>query len=265
MANSTCKRASGTASASCPESWIAAATSAQVPNAPNANPDWEQGYGFQFWQCRHGAYRGDGAFGQFCVVLPAQEAVLAITSGVGDMQAVLDRVWEHLLPAMGDQAQPAAPDASATLADRLQRLRIPPVAGRLTSAIAGQVSGREYVLKENAEQFAALGFDFAGDGSVLRLRNAAGDQSIPCGFGSWQRGELILPWGRPGQTAPVKVAASGAWVDDQTYTVDLWLYETPFRRSFTCHFVGDRLTVDQEANVAFGQTDLPRLEGVAEG
>ena len=46
-----------------------------------------------------GAYRGDGAFGQYCVVLPAQDAVLAITSAVDDLQSVLDVVWEKLLPA----------------------------------------------------------------------------------------------------------------------------------------------------------------------
>jgi len=60
--------------------------------------DWEQGYGYQFWRCRHGAYRGDGAFGQFCVVLPEHDAVVAVTSGTKDLQAVLNLVWEHLLP-----------------------------------------------------------------------------------------------------------------------------------------------------------------------
>ena len=57
-----------------PSEWIAAATSRQVENnkAPSGgNPDWREGYGFQFWQCRHGAYRGDGRDGQFCIVLPA--------------------------------------------------------------------------------------------------------------------------------------------------------------------------------------------------
>ena len=50
------------------------------PNGSNPKSDWDQGYGFQFWRCRHGAYRGDGAFGQFCIVLPEQDAVVAITA-----------------------------------------------------------------------------------------------------------------------------------------------------------------------------------------
>ena len=62
-----------------PADWVAQATSQQVANPDRENPDWRQGYGFQFWMSRHG-YRGDGAFGQFCVVLPEQDTVVAITA-----------------------------------------------------------------------------------------------------------------------------------------------------------------------------------------
>jgi hypothetical protein len=39
-------------------------------NETQTNPDWRQGYGYQFWRCRHNCYRGDGAFGQYCIVMP---------------------------------------------------------------------------------------------------------------------------------------------------------------------------------------------------
>jgi hypothetical protein len=57
------------------------------------------------------------------------------------------------------------------------------------------------------------------------------------------------------------VAASGAWLDERTYVADLALYETPFRRTLTTHFEGDRVLIDQQLNVWFGPTILPRLEG----
>ena len=48
-----------------PEAWIAQATTAVSDNSnTQTNPDWSVGYGYQFWRCRHNAYRGDGAFGQ---------------------------------------------------------------------------------------------------------------------------------------------------------------------------------------------------------
>ena len=65
-----------------PESWVAEATSKHIDNGTSPTSDWAQGYGYQFWRCKHGAFRGDGAFGQYCVVMPEQEAVLAITSTV---------------------------------------------------------------------------------------------------------------------------------------------------------------------------------------
>jgi CubicO group peptidase (beta-lactamase class C family) len=110
-----------------PSEWIAAATSRQVENdkAPSGgNPDWRQGYGFQFWQCRHGAYRGDGRDGQFCIVLPKQDAVIAITAKTGNMQRQLDLVWEHLLPAFQDQILPDNEAELAKLRETLAGLRV---------------------------------------------------------------------------------------------------------------------------------------------
>ncbi|WP_158235833.1 serine hydrolase domain-containing protein [Deinococcus sp. UR1] len=92
--------------------WVDAMSGAHVP--PGTNPgdersDWAQGYGYQLWRCRHGAYRADGAFGQFCVVMPGQDMVLAVTAGVGDMGRVLDHTWTHLLGAA--QPSPLPPGA----------------------------------------------------------------------------------------------------------------------------------------------------------
>lgn len=110
-----------------PADWIAQATSKQVDNdkAPSArNPDWRQGYGFQFWQCRHGAYRGDGKDGQFCIVLPEQDAVIAITAKTRNMQQQLDLVWEHLLPAFRDKPLPENPADAGKLKATLSNLKL---------------------------------------------------------------------------------------------------------------------------------------------
>jgi CubicO group peptidase (beta-lactamase class C family) len=86
-----------------PAEWIAEATSKQVSNGSDPSKDWEQGYGYQFWRCRHGAYRGDGKDGQFCIVLPELDAVIAITANTGNMQAELSLVWDKLLPAFKNE------------------------------------------------------------------------------------------------------------------------------------------------------------------
>ncbi len=104
-----------------PAKWVEAATAKQVENskAPSGkNPDWRQGYGFQFWRCQHNAYRGDGRDGQICLVMPEQDAVLAITAQTGQMQTELDLVWDKLLPAF----QPGPLPANAVEQRELQQV-----------------------------------------------------------------------------------------------------------------------------------------------
>ncbi|MCM3001912.1 beta-lactamase family protein [Paenibacillus cellulositrophicus] len=81
-----------------PEAWISEVTRKQIDTPGTA--DWGAGYGGQFWMCTHGAYRADGMRGQFCVVIPDKEAVIAINSDEDDMQGILDAVWADILPQL---------------------------------------------------------------------------------------------------------------------------------------------------------------------
>ena len=87
--------------------------------------DWGQGYGFQFWRCRHGAYRADGAAGQLTVVFPEQDAVVSVHAGLGDMQRELDLIWTHLLPAFGPAPRAADAAAEARLRAKCDSLALP--------------------------------------------------------------------------------------------------------------------------------------------
>lgn len=94
-----------------PESWIDEATRSHIASLPAGtrreeltikpkDSDWLQGYGYQMWRCRHDAVRADGANGQYIIILPEQEAVIAMTANIGDMQAEINLVWKYLLPAL---------------------------------------------------------------------------------------------------------------------------------------------------------------------
>ncbi len=109
-----------------PQEWVEQATARQVSNGSDPQRDWDQGYGFQFWRCRHNAFRGDGAKGQFCVVLPEEQAVIAITAQTKDMQQQLNLVWDLLLPALGSAALPADSAAEAKLQETLKNLAAHP-------------------------------------------------------------------------------------------------------------------------------------------
>ncbi len=115
-----------------PKQWVEQATSKQVPNEQQDHAkigsDWQQGYGFQFWRCTHNAVRGDGAGGQFCVVMRDQDAVVAITADTGNMQGELNAIWDKLLPAFQARALPEDPAAQEKLKAAVGNLEAHPVA-----------------------------------------------------------------------------------------------------------------------------------------
>jgi CubicO group peptidase (beta-lactamase class C family) len=245
-----------------PESWVDAATARQVSNGSNPDSDWDQGYGFQFWRSRHGAYRGDGAFGQFCIVMPAQDAVVAITAGVRDMGAVQNLVWKHLLPAMQPRALPPDAPGHAGLARRLDALVLAAPAGASVSAQERRVSGRVFAFPANDGGVESLAVEF-GERPAISLRAAARDFRVPFGRGAWARGGTLPPWESPLPVAAGQpVAAAGAWTDEDTLTVKACFYETPFCETLRLRFAGDALVLDQEMNVGFGPTVRPTLVGL---
>ncbi len=240
-----------------PAAWVAEATTTQSDNSSNENIDWAQGYGYQFWRCRHNAYRGDGAFGQFCIVMPDQDAVLAITAGVRDMQAVLNLVWEHILPGLGPSPLPANDTGRTALEHKLSQLALPPPQGQYPPALAERVSGQTYRFAPNDLQFESIGFTFGAAGCECTIRSEHGDHRIACGDGTWCKG--ITTFYHRGGRQPV--AAAGAWMSEDTYLLKLYYHATPFCATMIGRFVEDRLLFDYAVNVSFGPTEFPELEG----
>lgn len=122
-----------------PEGWVAEASKVQVANPMRIEPDWRQGYGLLIWRCQHG-YRGDGAFGQYLVVLPEEDMVIAFFSATEPMQPVLDHIWDLLLPALRDTAVPSGGDEP--LSTRVAGLSLETAAQRLGGRTPGSVRGR---------------------------------------------------------------------------------------------------------------------------
>ncbi|HEY3507350.1 MAG TPA: serine hydrolase [Actinocatenispora sp.] len=195
------------------EDWVAEATRPQVTTAQDTNSDWQQGYGFQFWMSRHG-YRADGAYGQFGLVLPEQDAVIAYTGATVEMQAVLELVWRHLLPALG---APGSADADAALADRLAALALPPVpAGDGTPAPTSRTLSP-------AGAPSHLGLDVrVGNGTTVVLRDGDTALRLPLVPGRWSVAD-----------GPVPAAASGGWTDGTHLAFDVLFLEAPHRLAVT--------------------------------
>jgi CubicO group peptidase (beta-lactamase class C family) len=245
-----------------PQAWVEEATSLQTAKGSDPTSDWNQGYGYQFWRCRHGFFRGDGAFGQFCIVMPQYDAVVAVTSGTGDMQSVMNLIWDRIVPAMGVAALPADPESDGKLSARLAGLSLRKQAGQATSPMAGSVTGKTFTFPENGQHIEALSLRAAGNGAnaVLTLRIAGADQHIECGQDSWAKGSMTLDTGEV-----VPVAASAAWSSEDTLSVTVVLYQTPFSTEYDVRYTGDGVILESVDNVGF-VSPLPRtrLVGTAQ-
>jgi Beta-lactamase len=221
------------------EEWVAEATRLQVetrvelevPNEPK--PDWLQGYGFQFWMARHG-YRGDGAYGQFCVMLPEQDAVVATTAGTENMQGILDAVWTHLLPAMTTTTVEPSP-VTEQLATRLDKLRLPafqanPAPDSSVTAWAEASFRPSGGVCKPQPTLTAVQLHRADE--LWQLTLVEGDVVFgsPVGFADWRTNLTETEYGKTG----VPLAISGGWTEEDTFRAEIIFLETPHRLGLTC-------------------------------
>ena len=248
-----------------PASWVREATSMQTSNGSAPTSDWDQGYGYQFWRSRHNSFRGDGAFGQYCMVIPELDAVVAITSGVRNMQQVMNLVWDKLLPAMKPGRLPENAAGRRQLESRLAALKVKFPNGSASSPISASVSGKWFEFPENNRGIKAISFDFNSTSPSIIIQTAAGETRMMLGRETWtnSRGQFTNGLERAlSVPANPLVAASGAWSADDTFTVKIVLSETPYYSTMNFKFDGNRLLFDAEHNVYFGQTKLPKLVGL---
>jgi CubicO group peptidase (beta-lactamase class C family) len=225
-----------------PGKWVAEATSEQISNPGEPNPDWRQGYGYQFWMSRHG-YRGDGAFGQFCVILPEQDTVIVTTAYTLDMQAVLDAMWAHLLPGLGT-VSPGAGAAHDQLSSRLARLELPAYSGPAYSGVTAPADWDPWTSGPFTIAISTAGTQVQpfltsvevaprAGGWQISLIEPANALTFPVSAGAWTVSDHA---DRNGETIPV--AASGGWLDDRTLRAEVIFLETPHRMDITCSLNG---------------------------
>ena len=257
------------------ESWIADATRKEVESAggkPNSiENDWVQGYGYQFWRCRHDAYRGDGAYGQYCIVLPKEDAVVAITSETADMQAILNAVWSHILPALQGVGLSADASPSEPLTQKLKTLALPLPVIESTSPIATKISGSHYGLAENSLKATSVSLTFGKDGCIFKLHDDQGDHEVTCGLNRWVEGDTtvstlplkLVQTPVPGETK-TRVAACGTWSSDTTFVMTWRFIETAHYETVVCRFGADNVAVEFEnslSKLTKTKDSRPVLEG----
>ena len=252
-----------------PASWVEDASTMKIMQAPNApqstrdSSDWLQGYCYQMWRCRHNAFRGDGAFGQFMIVMPDQDAVLAITAETPDMQEELNLVWKYLLPAFKTNKLPADVATSARLKQKIESLALLPPQKNNQSATT-TINGKTFTASSNVLHLQNISFDFSNDVCNVKFQTDTASYQIAFGEGNWKSAETNMP--EPALTAgliennnviyPAKIMAAYTWKDANTLQLVLRYIESPHTAIFTCGFHDNKLTMEASRSFDYGKNKM---------
>lgn len=151
------------------EQWIKAATSRHSIDMNNGSHDWTAGYGYQFWLNDNGkGYRGDGAFGQLCIVIPDRGVTFILLAEATNMQREMDVIMDFI-------EHDDAPDGPDELPGALY-----------TPAPTEQTAfSRVWTCEENAAGIRTLRLDCDGETLRITKTDARGEQTITAGNGRY--------------------------------------------------------------------------------
>ena len=227
------------------ESWVNDATSYQT-KSQEGNGDWAQGYGYQFWRCKPGFYRGDGAYGQFCIVMPQHDAVLAVTSESWDMQKSMTTVWENLLPAIENGSLPENQTEWTALKKDLANLVLPVQKGAVASPLSSKYDGKKFKADSNDFTVSELQFKFLKDGCSLTTTTAKGPGTMKFGWENWllNKDSVLYTFPVAGRIhVPSKMAGTATWINENTLQLNARFVEAMHGDKITCSFDAGKLTL----------------------
>lgn len=221
-----------------PESWVEEATSKQINNGDEADNDWSQGYGYQFWRCiPDGVYRGDGMYGQYCIVMPKQNSVIAVTSNV-DMGKFMKLIWSDLLPELdGVEALPENADYNKLVefGTRQTHLKVNENAENYPTFRAAYKFSSEV---SNELKLKKISFDFENGECLVAFYGDEIHQPVyVIRFKQNQWLETAKPFWEQGSY--YRAVCYGEWKQEE-FETNIWHYETPVNTKLRFTFSDER-------------------------
>jgi len=248
-----------------PEAWVEASSKEQWTftsnpfggKQPKAHDDWQQGYGYQFWRTQHNGFRSDGLYGQFGIILPDEQTVVAITEQSFNTQKTLNFIWDILLPGLQNGKLTTNNLALQKLKTTEAALRVKFAPLDTTSPITNTISAKKYILDSNPLGAKSITFNFNKTIFELTVNYDEGDRKLSFGMNTWEKaknGILLnaqLPFtvsSLPNVSSPV--AGNATWMDANTLYLEIRPVETVTSDSITCNFTEDAVKLTFLTSVA---------------
>lgn len=263
-----------------PENWAKAATGMQLRDVSlgvltgehylgpdesvgDAAPERREGYGYQWWRGAHDSYAATGLFGQACIVLPNERAVIAFTAGMDDDDRRFHGLIHDVLrPALGTWDKPDLPG-------RINMLELSPPPRKSWSHAPQNWAGT-YTAEPNDQGITALRLEQSGRDIVFILEDHRGVHRIQAGLGHRIESITTMTGARLHHAyepdAGFAVAAWAAWseMDDEGWhslTFDWAFIETAFRDTVRCKLRNGIVRMSRQVNVNSSILSLPEIKG----
>lgn len=235
------------------------------------------GYGFQIWMCKpQGVYRADGAMGQFTIVFPEQDMIIAINetaAGAGPAQRTLDLTWEFASKVVSSNPLPRDPISAERLRRRLSRLNIGNPASAPVSPAAAEVSkrrfqvisgdfgpfGGNFMSGESPDPICRFQLVFDRDGCRWSFITQSGkEEAVRVGLRGERFNNLIGSLDDPTRM----YLCSGLWKNEREFLLVCRFAESCVEDRYTMRFEGNAVHILAENNSAFRGPNPVRIEAV---
>ena len=233
-----------------PADYLDEALKPHADNSMNEHPDWRCGYGYQFWCSRHG-FRGDGACGQYAVILPEKEMAIAVNGSMSEMGRTLDLFWEKLLPGIQDQALEENNAALSELESFCRSAAIPPAP--VTTKV--EMKTRTFEFLPNAAKIEGGTLSFDADKCVLALKTPRGVEKIKAGFGKFEKSFAQLQDFRPHH-----FGACASWKDEKSLEIRVLHLDGTFRDTWLITFEEGKMEFQWETKCSLFRPLMPPLK-----
>lgn len=189
-------------------------------------------YGYQIWLCEYpGAWRADGAFGQYIIVVP-QKNMVVVLNQCSRSKGWPERgnIWNTVVKYCMNCAIETTPAALESLKKYEAGASLPLLDGNSYNDLAKKYDGKKFKLENNKLGWKSISFKFDTERLILNVIEEDGSKSaIELGYKQWLTSQL---GGYPnysigaqnrfsGITGPFYTGSCYAWNEDNTLSAKI--------------------------------------------
>jgi len=177
--------------------YVQTATAKQIDNSPTGHRDYVHGngYGYQIWMFKDGAYAFCGMGMQLAICIPKEDFLFICT---GDTQGsaqvyagIVELLWSEIVEEMHPNSLPEEKEAAEKLEKTLRNLRVVnPLIGKCSPPLAEKITGRCYALDPNPMEINKISVEFHNVEGQLILDTKEGKKCLSFGMEDYIEGHF---------------------------------------------------------------------------